>query len=136
MAQQQTPESETQASGRKMRFAIAPAAGYLRADLYDRTTAEETREFLSALTARALATGADRVLISVHSSRALFRVQQFGLAELFEVAASRPGHRVALVADDLPVRLSQQYVSTLAKIRGLHVESFGSERQAIAWLSA
>ncbi len=91
MAQQQTPESETPASGRKMRFTIEPVAGYLRGDLYDRTTAEETREFLSALTARALATGADRVLISVHSSRALFRVQQFGLAEAVRGRRHPPG---------------------------------------------
>ena len=119
-----------------MRFRITHTEHYLRGDLYDRETAEETSEFLQALAAKAVERGYDRVLISIHSSRAIFRVQQFGLPDLFNLIATRPAHRIALVADSLEVRLAQQYVVALARIKGLAVRSFGSEEEAIGWLTA
>jgi len=88
------------------------------------------------LAKEALGSAVDRVLISVHASRAIFRVQQLGLPELFQTIASRPEHRVAMVADAYEGQLAQQYVVTLARQRGLNVRSFRSEGEAIAWLQA
>ena len=119
-----------------MRFTIRRVGNYMRADLYERRTADETREFLQALATEALGASVDRVLISVHASRPIFRVQRLGLPELFESIASRPAHRVAAVADSYEGRLAQQYVVTLARQRGLNVRSFRSEGDAIAWLQA
>jgi hypothetical protein len=86
--------------------------------------------------AEALGASVDRVLISVHASRPIFRVQRLALPELFESVASRPAHRVAAVADSYEGRLAQQYVVTLARQRGLNVRSFRSEGDAIAWLQS
>lgn len=119
-----------------MRFTVRRLDNYVRGDLYGRETAEETKEFLQAVAQEALAAECDRVLISIHTSRAIFRVQQFGLADLFRLLASRPAHRVALVADSFEVRVAQQYIATLAKIEGLRVRSFASETDAVAWLQA
>jgi len=119
-----------------MRFTLRRVGDYLRGDLYERRTADETQRFLQALTAEALGSAVDRVLISVHASRPIFRVQQLGLPEFFETIASRPAHRVAMVADSYEGQLAQQYVVTLAKQRGLNVRSFRSEGDAIAWLQA
>ena len=58
-----------------MRFTIERTEGYLRGDLYDRETADETREFLHALMREAQKSGVDRVLISVHSSRVIYRAE-------------------------------------------------------------
>ena len=117
-----------------MRFVINQADGYLRGDLYERRTAEETREFLLAMAQAARTSRASRALISVHASQPVFRVQQYGLPEFLAILASRPDHRVAIVADDMAGRLCQQYVVTLAKLSNLNVESFTDERRAIAWL--
>jgi hypothetical protein len=117
-----------------MRFTVRHAGGYLRGDLYHRETADETREFLLALAAEALSTGIERVLISVHASRAIFRMERFGLSELIAIVASRPAHRIAAVADSLECRLAQQYGVVLSRLRGLNVRSFRSEAEAIAWL--
>jgi pimeloyl-ACP methyl ester carboxylesterase len=122
--------------GVSMRFTISHAGNYLRGDMYERKTAEETRQFLLAVAAEALKSAVDRVLISVHSSRPIFRVQGFGLAEFFETIASRPAHRIATIADSYEGQLAQQYVVTLARLRGLNVRSFRSESEAIAWLQA
>ncbi len=117
-----------------MRFTIREAEGYVRGDLYDRETPEETREFLTAVAKVAFGIDGDRILVSNHSSRAIFRVHQFGLGEIFELLASRPAHRIALVADNVEVRMAQQYIAVLAKLKGLNVRSFGAEREAIRWL--
>ena len=117
-----------------MRFTITEAALYLRGDLYERTTVEETKRFLDALAKEALRRGMDQVLISVHSSTAIFRTQQFGLPALMDLVASRPAHRIALVADTWEVQLAQQYVAMLARLRGLTVRSFRDDGEALAWL--
>jgi hypothetical protein len=119
-----------------MRFTIRHVGNYLRGDLYERETAEETRQFLHALASEALGAAVDRVLISVHASRPIFRAQQLGVQEFFETLVSRPAHRVAVMADSYEGRLAQQYVVTLARQRGLNVRSFRSEGDAIAWLQA
>jgi hypothetical protein len=119
-----------------VRYTVKHIENYLRGDLYDRVTGEETDEFLRAMAADALASGRDLVLISVHTSRAIFRVAQFKLSEHMDVVASRPDHRIALVADDLEVRLAHQYIATLARLKGLNVRTFETEAQAIAWLKA
>jgi len=117
-----------------MWFTVKQVDHYLRADVYGRETAEETRRFLEAVAGEAQKSGVDRVLISVHSSRPIFRVQQYGLAEFLEVVASRPAHRIALVADSFEGRLAQQYAVRIARARGLNVRSFSSEEAAAAWL--
>ena len=119
-----------------MRFVIEHVENYLRGDLYQRETVEETRQFLQAVAAEAVKTGVDRVLISVHSSRPIFRVEQFGLSELLQSVALRPTHRVATVADNYEGRLAQQYVVFRARQRGFNVRSFRSEDKAIAWLQS
>ena len=117
-----------------MRFTITEGALHLRGDLYARRTAEETKRFLAALAEEALTRGMDRVLISVHSSSAIFSTQQFGLPAFMDLLASRPAHRVALVGDTWEVQLAHQYVAMLARLRGLTVRSFGHENEAAAWL--
>jgi hypothetical protein len=119
-----------------MRFTVTHVEDYVRGDLYERVTGEETDQFIRAVAADALESGRDRVLISVHTSRAIFRVDQFRLPEHMDVVASRPAHRIALVADDFEVRLAHQYIATLARLKGLNVQTFDTEAHAIAWLKA
>jgi len=121
-------------AGVSMWFTIERVDTYLRADVYGRETAEETKRFLQAVASEALKSGVDRVLISSHSSRPIYRVQQYGLAEFLETVASRPAHRIAIVADSFESKLAQQYVVRIARARGLNVRSFSTEEAAAAWL--
>jgi len=59
-----------------MHFTIAPAQGYLRAELYGRQTVEETLRFIQAIAAEAQRTSTARLLVSVRNSRPIFKVQQ------------------------------------------------------------
>ena len=112
-----------------MHFQFELAQDYLRAELFGRQTAEETREFVAALLAEMTRTSARRVLLWVRNSRAIFRDE-------FKELASRPGVHVALLADADEVRASHQYIEVLASQQGAKVRAFRDEGRALAWLCA
>ncbi len=57
-----------------MWYKFTAEAGYLKAALYDRETAEQTREFLRATEAEFFRGNYSRVLVCVHASTALFAI--------------------------------------------------------------
>ena len=117
-----------------MRFTITVVDDYVRADLYERKTAEETRQFLQAFANRTLPQRVSKALIATHSSRPIFKVGKFSLSTFLDLLGARPGHRVALVADTWQLQLAQRYMAALARLRGLSVRSFSRDADAIAWL--
>lgn len=122
--------------GSSVQFVVRQVDDYIRGDLYNRQTAAETRQFLQAVAEEASTKGCDRVLLAAHASRAIFKVEDFGLSEFFDIVASRPGHRVALTADNFEGRAAQKYMEVLATIRKLNVRAFRSETDAVKWLQA
>ena len=118
-----------------MRYEITVAPDHLKADLFDRETAEETREFLDAVSAEARKHERLQVLISVHSSKAIFKVEQYGILDYFKELGGLPKkYRVALTGDSEVIRISQQYIESLARQHSLNVRSFQSEQAALNWL--
>ena len=119
-----------------MRYSIVAVKHYLKAELLDRETVEETREFLNALARAARKHASSRVLICVHSSRPIFRIEQYQASAYLKELAVRPQFRVALVAYRADVRAAHQYVELLARQQSASLRSFDSEDAAIAWLRA
>lgn len=107
---------------------------YLKAELSDRETAGETREFLRAVTAAAEAHRCGRVLILVRDSAPLFKVEQYGISALFKRMAGNRSYRVALLGDSEELRVSHEYIVLLANQHGANVASFRSEPDAVRWL--
>jgi len=62
-----------------MQCEITVEPGYLRADLFNRQTVEEARDALAAIAAEAGKHRSSKILISVHTSRPFFKVEQYGL---------------------------------------------------------
>ncbi len=112
---------------------ITVEPGYIRADLFNRQTAEETRDALIAIAAEVRKHGRSQVLISVHASRPLFKVAQYGLPDYFRELGDIMRYRIALTADSEELRLSQQYIESLARRHGVNVRSFPSEQAALYW---
>jgi hypothetical protein len=106
---------------------------YLRADLYDRQTGEETRQALEAIAASARKHGRSQILISVHASRPLFKTEPYGLPDHFRELGEIKRYRIALTADSPELRLSQQYIEVLALRNGINVRSFRTEQAALDW---
>jgi len=107
---------------------ITVEAGYLRVDLFNRQTAEETRDAFAAIAAEARKHACSQILISVHASRPIFKVEQYGLPDYF-----RELGRIALTGDSAELRISQQYIESLARQNGINVRSFPNEQAALHW---
>lgn len=107
---------------------------HIRAELADRQTARETREFLRAVIAAADQHQCARVLIQVRDSKPLFKVEEYGISAYFKLLAQNPSYRVALLSDTEELRVSHEYVVVLARQHGAQVQSFRSEADAVAWL--
>jgi hypothetical protein len=118
---------------RAMRYVITVHPSYLKADLHDRQTAEETREFLEAVAREGIRNEKWRVLVSVHDSAPIFTVEKYGLSSFIEVA-QKYAERIALVADSREVRMAHEYAAVLVRLAGINVKTFREEAAAIAWL--
>src|SRR5712664_3333818 len=114
-----------------MTYRITIEQNFCRAELVDRETVEETKDFLRAV-ARHSARHSS-VLIQVRSSKPIFQVEHYGLIDSFREIARSPSHRIALLADALDLQASHEYIELIAKQRGLNVRSFATEAEALEW---
>jgi hypothetical protein len=117
-----------------MQYKIAMERGYLRADLLERETAEETRTFLRAVVFESVKHGCPRILVHVRSSKTLFTVERYGVLETFKKLASDPAHRIALLGDTVELGMSHDYVALLARQQGISLRNFQNESQAVEWV--
>ena len=116
-----------------MRYTIDVHSGYIKAEMRERETGEETRTFVEGILAALRQHKLARLLISVRASRPVFKVEQYGLSEaLVHVAGT--GLRVAFIADSKEVAMSQEYIALLGQQRGLDFRTFATEQEAIDWL--
>jgi hypothetical protein len=121
--------------GGKMWYEITSEPGYLRAALFGRQTPEETQGFLKALAAESRKRRCPRILISVHQSKAIFTVGKYGLPSSFDDAL-RLSARIAVLGDTEELRISHQYVESLAAQHGVDLRAFREEADALKWLMA
>jgi hypothetical protein len=117
-----------------MRFTIAQREGYLLAEMHQRETSEETAEFVRGIVAGLAEHGAARLLISVHNSRPIYKVEDWGLSDALTRIARIPGLRIAFIADTKEMRMAQEYIRLLVVQRGIAALNFESEAEALAWL--
>ena len=112
---------------------ITVEPGYLKADLFNRQTAEEARDALAAIAAEARKHACSQILISVHASRPLFKVEQYGIPDYFKGLGEVSKYRIALTGDSDELRLSQQYIELVARRNGVDVRSFPNVEAALSW---
>ena len=117
-----------------MKYSIEQRPGYLKAEMLERDTAEETRAFVEVILDALRSSGVLRLLISIRASRPVFKVQQWDLSGALARVASLPGLKVAFVSDTREIGMSQEYISLIATQRGLAFRPFASEPDAVAWL--
>ena len=117
-----------------MRFRLAAEQDFLKAEIFERETVSQTREFLAAAAAEALRLGCSKTLISVQASRPIFRVEQYQLSAYVKAIAERPSAMVALVAGSDEIHAAHQYIELLARQHGANVRSFRHEPEAVQWL--
>jgi hypothetical protein len=117
-----------------MKYRISTENGFLRADLLDRETADETRMFLQAVVLASINHQCSRVLVHVRLSKPLFTVERHGVLRTLKRIASDPTHRIALLGDTVELGMSHDYVSLLGRQQGISLRSFQTEADAVEWL--
>ena len=119
-----------------MRYTIERHAGYVKAEMVERDTAEETKQFVVAILAELRKGETARVLISTRNSRPVYKVESWDLsAALEELMPLKDRLRVAFVSDSRELALSQEYIEFIARQRGLAFRTFANEKAAVAWLT-
>lgn len=117
-----------------MLYKITVEPEYLRAELFNRETMEETRAFLQLVASSALKHVRSRILISVHSSNPVFTVERSGFLAYFRNLAADSEHRIALLGDSEELGISHQYVELIGRQHGVNVQSFRDEAGALQWI--
>ncbi len=116
------------------RYELKACPGYLKLEVTGRRTSGETQTYLSALRAEAEHRRLFKVLISLRECTPLFRVEEYDLKQLLEVAKQNDA-AIAVTADTEEVRLSQQLVEVLARQHRVNLRAFESESEALQWLA-
>ncbi len=93
-----------------MLYKITIEADYLWAELFNRETMEETREFLQLVANAAMKHKRSRVLMSVRSSNPVFTVERSGFLAYFKKLSADPSHKIALLGDSEELGISHQYI--------------------------
>ncbi len=114
-----------------MAYRITVEQNFFRAELVDRETVKETKDFLRAV-ARHSARHSS-ILIHVRASKPIFQVEHYGLIDDFREIARTPSHQIALLADAVDLHASHEYIELIARQRGLNLRSFRSETEALEW---
>jgi hypothetical protein len=117
-----------------MRFAIEPRAGYLRATLWERETAEEMREFLLAVHAACREHASSKVVMVIRRSRPAFKPEDYGLnGYAGELVSARC--QIALVAVSAELHTAHGYIELVARQQNINARAFRDEPAALRWLS-
>jgi hypothetical protein len=122
-----------QVSQGKVWHRISPEPGYLKAELFGRQTADETRKFLEVLHAAALEHRRARILVCVRNSKPIFTVERYGISRYLDIAFES-AYKIALMGDTPELRIAHQYIAMLAVMRGVDLRTFQDEIVAIEWL--
>lgn len=119
-----------------MVYTIRMEPDYLRADLFNRETAEETREFFDHVAGIALRNGCRNILIWVHRSSPVFAVERSGFFSQLRGLSADPSHKIGLLADTAEVGYAHEYLESLGSLHGMNVRHFSDQPSVIAWFRA
>lgn len=118
-----------------MRYTIVAGRHYIKAEMVERDSAEETKEFVDAILETLRKHTPPRVLISIRSSRPVYKVDSWNLSGALDQLVGLKGLRVAFIADSKELAMSQEYIALLARQRGLDFRPFAAEKEAAEWLT-
>jgi hypothetical protein len=114
-------------------YSIEPRAGFLYAEVSQRETAAEMREFLTAVQSACRQYALPKILLVVRRSRAVFKPEDYGLSGYANELAT-PECQIAVIGDTDEVNAAHEYIELVARQQGLNVRAFRDERIALRWL--
>ena len=116
-----------------MRYSIELRGDHLLASLQGRETGEQMREFLVAVHAACGQHRCPRILMSIRTSRPVFKSEDYGIATYVNDLVT-PKCQVALVGDTSELNAAHEYIEVCARQQNMNVRAFGDEAAALRWL--
>src|SRR2546429_2716024 len=113
-----------------MKYQMTMEGGFLRAELLERKTTEETRAFLQSVELASVNHRCSRILVHVRLSNPLFTVERHGVLKHFKKIAADPFHRTALLGDTVELGTSHDYAPLLRRQQRSNLRSPQTERSA------
>jgi stage II sporulation SpoAA-like protein len=116
-----------------MRYEIVAEPRFVRATLLNRRTAQDTREFLTALADECIRLQNFNILVWVRASKPIFTLERYGFSSFIRIALKHSA-KVAALTDNAEQRVAHEYAVMLARLRGVNIRTFRDEAAAVAWL--
>lgn len=116
-----------------MRFSVDLRQGYLEAELVGRETADDMREFLHAVQAACRQYACPRILMTVRSSRVMFKPEDYGFSTYVPELVS-PACQIALLGDSQELHAAHEYIELVARQQHINARAFRDEASALGWL--
>jgi hypothetical protein len=116
-----------------VRYSITLRNGYLQCTVLGRDNADDMREFLHAVQAACKQHGCPRILMTVRSSRAIFKPEDYGLRTYVPELIS-PNCQIAMLGDSHELNVAHEYIELVARQRQINARAFRDEPTALLWL--
>lgn len=116
-----------------MRYSIDARSGYLACTVSGRETADDMREFLHAVQAACRQYACPKILVTVRSSRVIFKPEDYGLSSYVPELVS-PNCQIALLGDSQELHAAHEYIEVVARQQDINARAFRDEASALRWL--
>ena len=120
-----------------MKIHIEPRATYLFAELRERESGRDMREFALAVKAACLEHGCPKILVCISDSPAVFKAEDYGLdgtSRGYVGGIVGKECRIALLGDSSELHHAHEYIELVARQQGVNVRAFREQAAAVKWL--
>lgn len=122
-----------------MKIHIERRGSYLYAELRQRESGRDMREFALAVKAACLRHGCPRILVCIGDSPAVFKAEEYGLdgtSRGYVAEILTRSCRIALLGDSSELHHAHEYIELVARQQGVNVRAFRDQAGALQWLAA
>ena len=116
-----------------MVYRITLAADFLRAELFDRETADEVKSFLRIVADACEKNQRACILLRVHPMTPMFQDDPYELFRYIGALPLPPSWKIALVGDTTDFQATHESVEAVAGKFKLNLWAFQNEAQALPW---
>jgi hypothetical protein len=123
----------------RVKYSIEQRYGYLHAEITQRESARDMKEFVLAVKSACLEHGCSRILMSVRESRTVFKAEEYGLAgdaPGYANEVATPSCRIALLGDSSELNHAHEYVELVARQQRVNLRAFRDRHAAVRWLQS
>lgn len=119
---------------RPTHYKITLDEDYLRAELHDWKTADETQKFLGIVAGTGKVLHCGRFFIAVHSSMSRSMLDKSSFLAQLKPLGTAPEHKIAVLGDALDPASADECIQQFTQQHDVNVRAFADEETALQWV--